>query len=169
MSDRSRSFITLSALLVLCGCAARFGLPAPAPASRLERPGGLAQGKAAASERAILSRYARQSECEGAAYARARDYAASRLNVLASAPTETGHINDAVANGDFRLRLAQAAARKRCFGAARQNYGEVLQVFTGPPYAALRRRAMDGLSALDGGPAGRIRRHGPNPEPRSPG
>jgi hypothetical protein len=137
--------IALSAMAFTCGCAVQ---PPPAAPSRAERPRRPAAGAISASERAMLRRYARERGCAGAAYSQARDYAVAKLNALASAPTEAGHIGDAFENGQFRIRLAQAAAQKRCYEVASRTYGEVIDVFTGPPYSALRGRATTGLTSL---------------------
>jgi hypothetical protein len=141
--------MALLALTLIGGCATRYQ-PAPATLGRagIRNP---ADAEVRASERAMLYKYARERDCEGAAYSRAHEYAVAKLNVLASAPTETGHINDAAENGKFRLRLAAAAANKNCFDVARKNYDEIMEIFTGPPYSALRRRAMSGLAHLGQG------------------
>ena len=138
--------VVLASLLLLGGCAARYQPPPPPPpVSRAER----LRRATAAEARALLSSYTREKVCEGASYSRARDYVADNLDTLASTPTETGRIRDAFANGQFRLRLAKAAERKKCFDIARKNYQDVVDVFTGPPYASLRKRATSSLASLD--------------------
>ncbi|HYZ22585.1 MAG TPA: hypothetical protein VE690_10550 [Rhodopila sp.] len=96
--------------------------------------------------RNLLSSYRREKDCAGAAYAAARRYASSELEELvANLSPSTGRVMD---NARFRLELAQAASRKRCFQTARQTYTEVIDIFTGPPYAALKRRAETGIARL---------------------
>src|SRR3954451_2279982 len=140
--------IAIFAATLLCGCAAR-GPAVPVP-SRAERPRSLALSKDRAFESAVLNTYRRERGCEGPAYARARDYAASRLDSAASVPTQPRSASDAAQSARFRVRLAETAARKQCVEQARSNYRDVVQIFTGPPYASVRKQATLGLSRLPG-------------------
>lgn len=140
--------IAIFALIVLCGCATR---PPPAPPARADKPKHLALSKDRVFENAVLNSYRRERGCEGPSYGRAQDYAASRLDTAVSVPTEPRSVSDAADSARFRVRLAEAAARKKCVEQARSNYEAVVQTFTGPPYAAVRKRAATGLSRLPGG------------------
>lgn len=145
-----RAEIALSALALLSACAAPQEVaPAVKPSHVVlqRRP---AEGQSAAL---ALSKFQKERDCNGPAYAAARRYAGDWLDTVVSVPTDARRIAGARENGQFRLRLAQAAARKGCVEAARETYAEVNEIFSGEPYSALRRRADVGLNALSSGPA----------------
>jgi hypothetical protein len=135
--------IAVLAVAFLCGCASNHP-PAPRVAAKPRSLGPTSRGEAAA----ILARYRRERGCTGPAYGRAVEYAGSRLDQAASFPADAGHISDATESARFRVQLAEAAARKRCFAQARQTYLDVMSIFTGPPYASWRKRATTGLNRL---------------------
>ncbi|MBV8913080.1 MAG: hypothetical protein JOZ05_08605 [Acetobacteraceae bacterium] len=141
-------WIIAGAVAVLGGCAARYQ-PAPAPRVEIDRNAGT--NDRSATERDLLQRYRRERDCEGPSYARAHQHAVDTLDLAASAPTEAGGVPEAMGNGRFRMELAEAARRKHCVEVARKGYQEILEIFTGTPYAPLRRRATAGLNGLPAG------------------
>ncbi len=137
------------ALLLTSGCAA----PTATVASKPHYD--VVQRRQTPAQRAIavIDGYKRESGCKGRAYDAAHRYAANWLDSVVSVPTDTRRVTDAMENGRFRLRLAQTAARKKCFDVARVTYLEVNEIFTGEPYSALRARANVGLTTLPEGQA----------------
>jgi hypothetical protein len=139
MSFAGRAQSILCALALLSGCASpRDTVPTTRPAPQ-QRPTGA---------QAVIDSYRREKGCHGPAYEAARRYAATWLDSVVSVPTEPKRVAGAIENGRFRIRLAQAAARKRCFDVARDTYVEVKDIFTGDPYATVRQSADRGLTAL---------------------
>ena len=133
--------VILSIGALVSGCAAPAGTPS---ISRpvFQRPTPLQEQKM------IIDGYRKERGCRGRAYARARRYAGRWLDTVVSVPTEPRRVASAVENGRFRIRLAESAARKRCFDAARDTYVGVSEIFTGDPYSDLRQRAERGLNGL---------------------
>lgn len=139
--------LCLAAIALVPGCARPGG---SGPFITLNRVGPPHRPAEPDQQRGLIERYSRERGCRGRAYTAARQYAARWLDSVVSDPTDTRRLEEAKANGRFRIQLAQAAARKRCVEAARDAYLEVNDIFTGEAYSGLRQRADFGLHGLRG-------------------
>ena len=133
-------------LALLSGCAAPQATP-PSIARSVPQPRLTAQQQ----QKLVIEHYRKETSCRGRAYAAASRYASKWLDSVVSVPTDPRRVAGAVQNGRFRIRIAEAAARKRCFDVARDTYLEVNNIFTGDPYSNLRQRVHAGLNALPSG------------------
>ena len=96
----------------------------------------------------IINSLNREQGCKHGSFEAARTYAARWLDMIVSVPGDKKKLREATENGRFRLLIAEAAARRKCYDAAKESFIDVKEIFTGEPYSRLQKRADAGLSLL---------------------
>ena len=98
----------------------------------------------------LLDLYARDSECSGVSYKNVEDHVYNIFDKFDSYPRRRESIRDFILQPADLVDLGDAAAKKKCYEAARVNYLQAIRIFTGDIYVAARQRAQIGMEEIRG-------------------